>query len=140
MAVVVPHRAIDIIANAQDPKQAILDTVGDLSGFEIFGDRILMGIYVRPEKTKGGIIRPDSNKEEDIWQGKVGLILKLGPDAFKNTETGEYYEQRCAVGDWVLYDVQDTRYVMVNDFPCRRIRDTAIWARITDPLKPDSIL
>ena len=45
---------------ATDPRKALLDAVGDLSGFDIFHNQILVAIYVRPEKTSGGIIRPDA--------------------------------------------------------------------------------
>ena len=38
-----------------DPKQAILDRVGDLSGVELFGSDMLVAIYKRPEKTKSGL-------------------------------------------------------------------------------------
>src|ERR1035437_2510835 len=98
MSVVVPHRAIEIVSNSKDPKQAIIDTIGDLSGVEVIGDLVLIGIYIRPEKTAGGIIRPTANVQEDVWQGKVGLVLKWGPNAFRNPEDGTLYEQRVELG------------------------------------------
>ena len=42
-----------------DPKQAILDQVGDLTGVDIFGSDMLVAIYKRPEKTKSGLILAD---------------------------------------------------------------------------------
>ena len=101
MGVVVPHKAIEAISTSKDPKKTIQELAGDLDGIEVIGDRVLVGIYMRPEKTAGGIIRPTMNKEEDVWQGKIGLVLKWGPDAFRNPETGELYEQDVNVGDWV---------------------------------------
>ena len=89
MSVIIPHRAVEAISTAKDPKKAIPELVGNLDGIEVIGDMVLVGIYIRPEKTAGGIIRPTINKQEDVWQGKVGLVLKWGPDAFIDPETGK---------------------------------------------------
>jgi co-chaperonin GroES (HSP10) len=134
MGVVIPHRAIEKISTAADPKKAIQELAGDITDFKIFGDRVLVGIYARPEKTKGGIIRPDANKEEDVWQGKVGLVLKMGGDAFRNPETGEPYEDRAEVGDWVVCYIGDGRPIQVGDMPCRIFRDTTIVGVRKDPM------
>lgn len=133
MSVVVPHRVIDSIAEAVDPKQAILDAVGDLSGVHLLGDDVLIGIYIRPKKTAGGIIRPDMNVQEDMWQGKVGLVLKLGPNAFVDAEDGHLYEDRAKVGDWVMFFVGDARSVSIRGCPCRLIRDVNIRSTVDDP-------
>ena len=133
MGVVVPHKAIDIVANAKDPKKAILDTLGDYSGYEVTHNWVLMATFFRPQKTSGGIIRPDSNVEEDMWQSKVGLIIQLGPEAFK--ETVDYsFAIKCSVGDWVTYFVNETRQQSVNGYPCRIIRDANITGRAKDPM------
>lgn len=134
MSVVIPHRAIEVISTATDPKGAIIKFIGDLSTFEVMGDRVLVGIYMRPERTKGGIIRPNTNKEEDVWQGKVGLVLKLGPNAFINPDDGSRYEQRVEEGDWVVFKVGDGWQLEVNKMPCRMIKDTNFIARIQDPM------
>ena len=133
MGVVIPHKFIDAISSAANPRQAIFDFVGDLTDFEVIGDRVLVGIYMRPAKTKGGIIRPDSNKEEDVYQGKVGLVLKWGPDAFRNTETGELYSQTIDVGEWGVIFVGDGKQIEVNGTPCRLVKDTSFVAKIKNP-------
>lgn len=132
MSVVIPHKFIESISKATDPKQAILDFVGDLSGFEVIGDRVLVGIYMRPEKTSGGIIRPDMNKAEDVWQGKVGLVLKWGPDAFVD-DNGELYEQRVEVGEWGVFFVGDGKPMEVNKAPCRIVKSASFVAKINNP-------
>ena len=134
MSVVVPHRAIEFISTALDPKEAIIKFIGDLSTFEVMGDRVLVGIFMRPEKTKGGIIRPDANKEEDVWQGKVGLVLKLGPNAFINPDAGSVYDQCVEAGDWVVFKVGDGWQLEVNKMPCRMIKDTNFIAKVKDPM------
>jgi co-chaperonin GroES (HSP10) len=135
MSVVTPFKAIEAITTASDPRKAILDFVGDTSGFEVGSDRILVGIFMRPEKTRGGIIRPDANKEEDVWQGKVGLVLKLGPNAFINPDDGSLYEQHAEVGEWVCFKVGDGWQVEFNKMPCRVIKDSNIVIfKIKDPM------
>jgi len=60
-----------IMEHATDPKQKLLDDIGDISAFEIFNNQILIAIYVRPQKTKSGILLPDQMRDEDKIQGKV---------------------------------------------------------------------
>ena len=134
MSVVIPHRAIEAFSNASDPREAILKMIGDLSGLELVGDQVLLGIYIRPEKTKGGIIRPTVNVQEDVWQGKVGLVLKMGPDAFRDRQTGDLYEQRFEVGEWAIFDVNNSRSVQIREVPCRWIRDIHLIGKVKDPL------
>lgn len=132
MSVVVPHKAISAISTALDPKQAILDEIGDLSGVEILGDKVLLGIFIRSEKTKGGIIRPDANIQEDVWQGKAGLVLKLGPDAFEDTPDYKF-SRKIKVGEWCVFHVGDASSVNINHVPCRYIRDVNIRMVVKDP-------
>lgn len=133
-SLIVPHRSINKVAAAADPKQAILDIVGNLKGIEVIGSRVLLGTFIRPEKTTGGVFLTDSTKEEDVWQGKVGLVLKWGPDAFKNPETGLTYEQVVEVGEWGVYYVGDARHIQINKLPCRLVRDTQLVMKVTDPM------
>lgn len=91
----------------EDPKQEIIANAGDLASVKLFGAQMLVGIYKRPEKTKSGLILTDKYRDEDIWQGKVGLVLKMGtisPDG----EDGQYFgEHPIAVGDWVVFRPSD---------------------------------
>jgi len=133
MSVVIPHAAISRIASSTDPKKAILDAAGDLSGVRLLGDVVLIGTYIRPEKTSGGIIRPDLNVQEDVWQGKVGLVLKLAPDAFADTPEYSFHGNVAAPGDWCVYKVGDAWSVQVNGCPCRIVRDVNIRMVVDNP-------
>lgn len=133
MTVVVPHRAIERIANADNPREAIAEAVGDLSDIDIAGDKVLIGTYIRPTKTAGGIIRPDMNIQEDVWQGKVGLVLKLGQDAFKDTPDFSFGGWFVDVGQWCVYKVGDAWSFNIRGCPCRLVRDVNIQMRIYDP-------
>ena len=50
------------------------------------GWRILVLPYKRNEKTKGGIILTDQSLEESQVASSIGLVLKIGPDAYKEKE------------------------------------------------------
>ena len=132
MSVVVPHKAIDAVSNATDPKQAILREIGSLAGVKLLFDEVLLGTYFRPRKTAGGIIRPDDNVGEDMWQGKVGLILKFGLTAYKDTPDFQFAEIP-SIGDWAVYYIGDARQIQVNGFPCRIVRDSNIRMIVSDP-------
>ena len=77
-----------IMDHAVDPKQKLLEDLGDLSTVEIFNNQILVAVYIRPNKTKSGIYLSDQSREEDKVQGKVGLVVKKGPSAFVDDEIG----------------------------------------------------
>lgn len=132
MSLVVARKFQDI-GRADNPKQAIIDAVGDLSKIDVFFNHILVGIYPRPEKTKGGIIRPDTNRDEDAYQGKVALVLKKGPTAFVDDESNQFNGQTVNVGDWIVLRVGDGWPLNLRDTPCRMIQDTQIKLRVADP-------
>ena len=73
-------------------REELRSAVGDLSGVEVFNTQVLVAVYIRPEKTSGGIIRPDSVREEDKYQGKVGLLLKKGRTAFIDEEARSHQD------------------------------------------------
>ncbi len=90
-----------------DPKKVIHDELGDISEIELFHNQVLAAIYIRPEKTKSGLYLSNNTREEDKWQGKVGLIVKTGPDAFKD-DTGKWFNGvNINVGDWIYFRPSD---------------------------------
>ena len=130
---VVSARKTAQLSLAADPKQALMEAVGDLSNFDIFHNQILVVTYVRPEKTAGGIIRPGVNVQEDEYQGKVGLVVKVGPTAFLDTEDENFQGQNVEVGDWVVFRVGDGWQLTIRDTACRILSDRTIRMRIKDP-------
>lgn len=118
-----------------DPKTALRDKIGDVSGVEILHKQVLMAVYMAPEKTAGGIIRPDSNREEDRHQSKVCLVLATGPDAFVSDDKWSWPDN-FGVGDWVYMKRSDGWNVTVNgsrDNLCIMAEDIDIRGRITNP-------
>lgn len=130
---VVSARKTTQLSLAKDPKQALLDAVGDLSGYDIFHNQILVAIYVRPNITAGGILRPDENIKEDEYQGKVGLVVKLGPTAFVDTDDEEFHGQSLSVGDWVVFRTGDGWQLNIRDTACRILNDRTVRMRIKNP-------
>lgn len=126
-------KKIQTLSQASDPRKAIQEAVGDLSDETVLGDLVLVGVYIRPEKTIGGIIRPQTNVQEDEFQGKVGLVLKKGPLAYAEWEADESRGMAASVGDWVVFAVKDGWSLTLGGAPCRLIPYERIRMNITDP-------
>lgn len=116
-----------------DPKKTIHDELGDISDIELFHNQVLVAIYVRPEKTKGGLYLTSNVRDEDKWQGKVGMIIKAGSDAFKD-DTGTWFQGiTLGVDDWVVFRPSDGWQISVHGVPCRILSDTDIRGRLPAP-------
>lgn len=124
---------IEQISQASDPKAAIIKAVGDISKLKVAGDLVLLGTYIRNEKTAGGIIRPTEVLKEDEYQGKVGLVLKAGPIAAGGWEQGDEVGQFSELHTWVVYQIKDAWPVQINGTACRFIPYEKIRAQIPDP-------
>jgi co-chaperonin GroES (HSP10) len=116
-----------------DPAQNLRDALGDMSSMQVFGNQVLVAIYVRPQKTAGGIYLTDNTTDEDKFQGKVGLVVKTGPDAFTDP-SGEWFNGiEVGLGDWVYYRVSDGWMVNVHGVCCRILLDTQIRGKVAFP-------
>ena len=115
----------------EDPAKDIVDKVGDISGFDLFGPKVLVAIYVRPEKTKGGIYLTDKVRDEDLYQGKVGYVLKVGPGAFADSEW--FGNVQIKAGDWVGFRASDGATLVVNGVNCRLLEDVRIYGKASHP-------
>ena len=97
-------------------KQHILQMIGDISGDEVFGRQVIVAVYIRPNRNQklGVYITTEietKKQQEDIFQGKIALIVKLGPSAFAGEPS---YLQAMfgdrpppGVGDWVILRASD---------------------------------
>lgn len=124
------------IAAASDQRAAILAAVATaVEGVDVMRNRVLIATYVIPEKTSGGIIRIDKALDESRFQGKVGLILKKGPGAFKFDSAMDLAHPSIEpeVGDWVFYRAADTWECGIAGVSCRFIYDDLIVGRVSDP-------
>ena len=131
----------------KDPSERIFAKAGDLSEYEVFNSQVLVGVYIRPEKTASGLIMTTKTRDEDKFQGKVGVILKMGPRAFKDDNGVWFKDAVFNVGDWVVFRASDGWAITVPIMPgtaddtdidgkgflCRLMEDTAIRMRIPHP-------
>lgn len=116
-----------------DPAEEIRTKVGDVSKVEVLHNQILVGIYIRPEKTAGGIYLSDTTRGEDKYQGKVGLVLKKGPLAFVDDAHNKFHGQDVKPGDWVFFRVSDGFSFMLNGHLCRLLEEVHIKGIIPAP-------
>ena len=98
-------------------------------------DRVILKTVEAEETTKGGIILTAKTKDEDRFQGKVGLLLKKGPTAFKYDRTGHHYYEGDApeIHDWVVYRASEGWEIALNGVSCRVIKSSALRGAVTDP-------
>ena len=113
-----------------NPADELLKKVGDLSGISIFGPKVLVAIYKRPEVTKGGLHLPDKYRDEDIYQGKIGLVIKTGPTAFRDVD---WFQESVSVGDWVWFRASNGIAMKFNEVDCRFMEDIRIEGKVTEP-------
>lgn len=116
-----------------DPRQDLLKQIGDLKDIELFNNQVLCAIYVRPEKTLGGIIIPEQNRAEDKIQGKVGLVVRKGPTAFVDDTDKWFSGIDVKLNDWVVFRASDGWSITVNKVLCRIVDDTDIRGRVAHP-------
>lgn len=69
---------------------------------KVLHSQVLCMTYIASAVTKGGIIKPDNSIEEDRFQGKMFLILDMGPGAFKDDRVAQFHGQKPGKHTWVM--------------------------------------
>jgi co-chaperonin GroES (HSP10) len=121
-----------LMSHEEDPKKKLLDQLGDISDIELFHNQVLLAVYLRPEKTKSGLILTADHLDEDRYQSKVGLLVKQGPLAFEqdgNWFTGMTFQEH----DWLIFRPSDGWSITVNGVLCRIFDDISIKGRAPHP-------
>ncbi len=121
-----------IAEDSTDPKQVLFKALGK-HDTEVLHAQVLVAGYVRPAKTKGGIFMPDKVIEEDRFQGNIGLVIAMGPGAFKDDNIAQFHGKSLKLGDWVMYVPADGIGIFIREVPCRLFSDTRILMKVTDP-------
>lgn len=118
-----------------DPvKKEIFDAIGNMAKLErIFSARVLVATYIQPQRSKGGIIFTDNERQEAVYQGAVGLVIAKGPRAFKDDASNEFHNQDVQIGEWVVFRPGDSKRVQLNGVNCRLVDDTQIDMVVTEP-------
>ena len=96
------------------------------------GWRILVLPYKGQGKTKGGIILSDTTIEERGFTTVTALVLKVGPDAYRDTDRftkGPW----CKKGDWIIFGRYAGSRFGIDGGEVRILNDDEIIAVVKDP-------
>jgi chaperonin GroES len=85
-------------------------------------DRVVVRPSQAEEKTKGGIIVPDTAKEKPVW----GEVIAAGPG--RTTEEGKHVPLEVKVGDRVLYGKYSGTEVTIDGEELLIMRESDIFA------------
>ena len=126
-------------------RKEILDKLGDLSKVEIANNEVLLAIYIRSNRSPSGIYLTDKTVKEDEYQGKVGLVVKIGPACkfVRTNAEGITYGLDIRLHDWVVVRPSDTWALDINAdateldrgkfVKCRLVYDDMIRLRVPSP-------
>ena len=116
--------------NANDPsgmKASALERLPQPTGY-----RVLIIPYYPDEKTRGGLLIPDSVRDQEAFASVAAYVVKLGPDAYKDPDkfpSGPW----CREKEWVLIGRYSGNRFKVEGLEVRIINDDNIIASILDP-------
>lgn len=85
-------------------------------------DRVVVKPSAAEEKTKGGIIVPDTAKEKPVW----GSVVAVGPG--KTSDEGKLITPEVKVGDSVLYGKYSGTEVTIDGEELLIMRESDIFA------------
>lgn len=126
------------VVHKTDPKQDIYDDVGSfIEFFQPVGDQVLLIMYERGKQkgggdvmSQGGILIPAGTTgalAEDKWQGKVGLVVAMGPIAFTEDDHHTWGSAVPKIGDWVMISVGDSySFDLPGDRRARQVSDALV--------------
>lgn len=87
-------------------------------------DRVVIKPLEQEEKTKGGIVIPDTAKEKPV----KGKIVAVGPG--KLLESGKRQEMSIKVGDTVIFGKYAGAEIKINGVEHNIMRESEILAKI----------
>jgi co-chaperonin GroES (HSP10) len=126
------------VVHERDPKESLLQRIGNIPAEVVQFNRILVAIYQPPVTNKVGSVliteqMTEEDQEEALWQGKVGLVVAKGPQAYVDDEATKFHGQSVTVGDWVWFRPSDGMGCDVNEVPCRTFYERDIIGKIPHP-------
>jgi co-chaperonin GroES (HSP10) len=96
------------------------------------GWRLLILPHKGKGKTKGGVILSDKTMEESQIATNVGLVLKVGPDAY-NDESRFPNGAWCKKNDWVIFARYAGSRLNIEGGELRLLNDDEILGVVADP-------
>lgn len=109
------------------PTDKVLERLPEPTGW-----RILVLPFKGQGKTKGGILLTDETMEERGYSTVTGLVLKIGPDAYKDEKrfsNGPW----CKVNDWIIFGRYAGSRFGIEGGEVRILNDDEIIAVVKDP-------
>ena len=109
------------------PDEKVLERLPNPTGW-----RILVLPYKGQGKTKGGVILADETIEERSYTTVTGLVLKVGPDAYRDEErfpNGPW----CKKNDWIIFGRYAGSRFGIEGGEVRILNDDEIIAVVKDP-------
>lgn len=108
--------------------------------YEPVGWGVLVRVYkpIRQEKTKGGVYLSDIELAKQDHASKfynfIGLVIKIAPGVYKETEKYHLTGAYCKPGDWVQFSRSEGNSFAWKGLTSLRVEEDRILARITSPI------
>lgn len=131
--------------NGVEERNKFYEKYGDLVP-KPYRNLVLCKTYIPPEQTSGGIYMPNQTLENSAYQNMIGLVLDMGPTAFKRHEEDFDYWDGVAPqkGEWVMMPRfefvmmtflgwQDDNENSLEKIELRMVFDVKLMAPVTDP-------
>jgi len=96
------------------------------------GYQVIVRLYTTPEKTAGGIIKPQKSRDEDKYNNYTGLVVSMGSAAYKG-ERFKFANSYCEVGDFIAFPRHSGHRLSWHGIPLFSINDDAVLAVIKNP-------
>ena len=103
------------------------DVLPELPGFHV----LVRPVSVK-EKTKGGILIPNSTKEDMSYLTTVGKVIKIGNLAY-NDENKFPKGPWCKVGDYICYGKHAGQKIQYKEIKMILLYDDQVIMKVEDP-------
>ncbi len=110
-----------------EEEEATPDILPELPGFHV----LVRPVSVK-EKTKGGIIIPNSTKEDMSYLTTVGKVIKIGDLAYNDTDKfpkGPW----CKEGDYICYAKHAGQKIQYKEVKMILLYDDQVIMKVQDP-------
>ena len=108
-------------------EEATPDVLPELPGFHV----LVRPVSVK-EKTKGGILLPNSTKEDMSYLTTVGKVIKIGNLAYNDTDKfpkGPW----CKEGDYICYAKHAGQKIQYKEVKMILLYDDQVIMKVEDP-------
>ena len=110
-----------------EEEEATPDILPELPGFHV----LVRPVSVK-EKTKGGILLPNSTKEDMSYLTTVGKVIKIGNLAYNDTDKfpkGPW----CKEGDYICYAKHAGQKIQYKEVKMILLYDDQVIMKVQDP-------